>query len=276
MSIWIASLLIAFGGMLFGLGLALLALRQLRGRPAAPRTALPHAPLPPLQTLGRLESSAPMSDTRTGLALRLASEALRGPLRQLRRAGGVPPEPVEELAELARQLRLLVASPRAMRTLPTSPMQLLEKAAEQVPVLRLGKIPISWSLLCRQPVEVDAARAEAGFAELLRAAAVGAGAGGRLGVKVVAGKRPRYPVRVEIEVGSRGADAEPLAILVGRHLLEAQGALVEEDGRTLCVSLISTQPDTPAPQELGTAAEDDDGPDPDPDEAAPPEGGGSR
>ena len=56
---------------------------------------------------------------------------------------------------------------------------------------------------------------------------------------------------------------------------DAQGALVEEDGRTLCVSLISTQPDTPAPQELGTAAEDDDGPDPDPDEAAPPEGGGS-
>ena len=252
MSIWIASLLTAFGGMLLGLGLALIALRQLRGRPAEP-SARRHAPLPSLQTLTRLEPAGPANETRTGQALRLASEALRGPLRQLRRAGGVPSEPLEELAELARQLRLLVASPRPMRAFPTSPIQLLEKAAEQVPMLQLGKIPVSWSLLCRQPVEVDPERAEAGFAALLRAAAAAAGEGGRLGIKVVAGDRPRYPVRVEIEVGSRGVDAEPLPILVGRHLLEAQGALVEEDGRTLCVSLMRTRPEAPTPRESEAA-----------------------
>ena len=39
---------------------------------------------------------------------------------------------------------------------------------------------------------------------------------------------------------------------VGRHLLEGQGALVEEDGRTLWVSLMSTQPDPTGPG-AGTA-----------------------
>ena len=63
------------------------------------------------------------------------------------------------------------------------------------------------------------------------ASAEASGEGGRLGIKILSGPDPEYPVRIEIEVGRRGSFPDPLAMLVVRHLLEAQGPPRRIEGR---------------------------------------------
>jgi hypothetical protein len=143
---------------------------------------------------------------------------------------------------VAWQARMLAARPRPMQATPSSPISLLQEAAEQVEALRLGKIGVSWGLLTRQPVHVDPDRTRAAFRELLQAAADAAGEGARLAIRIHEGKREGYPVAIEIELGSHGAEPERLALLVARHLLEIQGLRLELDGPLTRVELRSLPP----------------------------------
>lgn len=129
-----------------------------------------------------------------------------------------------------------------MQAKPSSPIALLERAAERVEKLRLGKVPASWTLRCRQPVHVDPKRASDAFRELLETCADAAGEAGRLAIRILPGERPGYPVRVELEIGRRGAAPETLPLLAARRLLENDGARVEVDGGRIGIDLRSAPP----------------------------------
>ena len=173
----------------------------------------------------------------------LIGEAMREPLRQLRRAGNVPGDALDRLERVAWQMRMLVARPRPMRAAPTSPISLLQEAAEQIPLLRDGSVGASWSLLNRQPVHVDPERMRAAFRALLESGAELAGEGGRIGIKILRGEAQGFPVQIEIEIGRRGTELDALSMLVTRHLIESQGGRIEIDGNMTRVYLRNAGPD---------------------------------
>ena len=222
--------LIGLGGFFFGIALTLLATRARR------------APLDPVGVEGELNADADedlrAAETRTIPLVGLLGVALREPLRGLRRSES-PRDLVAQVERVAWQARMLVSRARPMQAQPTSPAALLQEAAEEVEALRLGKVAISWGLLTRQPVHVDAERTRGAFRELLHAAAEAAGEGARLAIRIHEGKREGYPVEVQIEIGRRGAEYAVLPYRVARHLLEGQGARVDSGGPVVCVALRS-------------------------------------
>ena len=224
--------MIGAGAFMVGVGLTLL-FGQMRRTPLE----LPDA----LFSLPEGEGYEPVS-AKSAANLALIGGALREPIRALRRAE-VPADLVAGLERASWQARMLASRPRPMRAKPTSPIATLQDAAQEVEALRLGKVALSWSLLTRQPVHVDPDRARSGFRELLKGAANAVGEGGRIAIRVHEGARERFPVRVEIEIGRRGAEPEVLPYRVARHLLEEHGAEVALDGPTVRVDLPSTAPD---------------------------------
>jgi signal transduction histidine kinase len=237
-------LLIALLGGVLGFAAGVLATAiALRRRRLARAAALQREPTPPaLLPLADVSAPLPLAEPSS---LTLLADALRGPLGRLRRVESCPVELREELERIAWQARMLVARSRPMQARPVAPIGLLQEAAEQVERLRLGKVSASWTLRSRQPVHVDPDRTRAAFRELLAAASRATGEGGRIGIRIAADPEPGYPVRVEIEIGRRGADPEPLPLLVGRRLLEAQGGRVEVDGPLVRVWLRSAPTDPP-------------------------------
>jgi hypothetical protein len=223
---WTIAILGGLGALLIGLAVALVAIRS-RGprepepekldKEDSPQPAVESEPDPDVLDLSRVPG--------------LVAEALRGPLAQLRRLKGCPPELREPLERLGTRLRLLDARPRPMRATPTAPILLLQDVAEEVPLLRTGSVGVSWSLRTRIPALLDAERARLAFRELLYACAEGAQPGGRVGIRVLGNPDPTHPLRIEIEIGRRFAEVDPLALLVVRHLLEAQGGIVQVDAR---------------------------------------------
>ena len=137
-----------------------------------------------------------------------------------------------------------------MQAKPISPVSLLQEAAEEVPLLRDGTVTASWSLLNRQPVDLDPERTRCAFRELLAAGAEAATAGGRLGIKILPGTDSGYPVQIEVEIGRRGTETDSLSLLVARRLLESQGARVEVDGNITRIQLRHAAPTT---EELAVA-----------------------
>ncbi len=239
-------------GLLFGLlgfvagsGFAWLILR--RRRPPTPvvsladRDVVPERkPLTPVRELGverENDRAAPPH------LISLIGDAIREPLRQLRRSGEVPGEALARLERIAWQVRMLVARPRPMRAAPTAPIALLQEAAEQIPLLRDGSVGTSWSVLNRQPVHVDPERMRAAFRALLESGAELAGVGGRIGIKILRGDAEGFPVQIEIEIGRRGTELDALSMLVTRHLIESQGGRLEIDGNMTRVSLRNAGPE---------------------------------
>jgi hypothetical protein len=141
---------------------------------------------------------------------------------------------------------MLCSLPRPMKAHPTSPITLLQEAAESVALLRNGKVAVSWTIRDRQPVHVDAERARAAFVELLRACAEAVGEGGRLAIRILPGGDGRYPIRVEIESGRRDSETDALSVRVARRLLESQGARIACDGPLTAVSLLCLPPEPAA------------------------------
>ncbi len=176
-------LLWGFLGFVAGGGFAWLWLRRRR----APALAVPLVSLevvPERKPLTPVREIAPEREAERvapPYLIALIGEAIREPLRQLRRSGAVPGDALEKLERIAWQMRMLVARPRPMRAAPTSPISLLQEAAEQIPLLRDGSVGASWSLLNRQPVHVDPERMRAAFRALLESGAELAGEGGRIG-----------------------------------------------------------------------------------------------
>src|SRR5262245_61871551 len=119
---------------------------------AGEREALPEAK--PLVAVREVAASEPAERPVAPHLIALIAEAIREPLRQLRRSPETSPDAVARLERLAWQTRMLVARPRPMRAAPVSPIALLQEAAEQIPLLRDGSVGASWSLLNRQPVHV--------------------------------------------------------------------------------------------------------------------------
>jgi hypothetical protein len=170
--------------------------------------------------------------------LTLLGQALREPLRELKRADA-PADVIAKLERVAWQARMLVARPRPMRALPSAPLSLLQEAAEQVPLLRDGKVGASWTVLNRQPAHVDPERMRAVFRELLTTGSAEAGERGRVGIRILQGSEPGYPVQIEIEIGRRGTEVEPLALIVARHIVETQGGRLDVDGAVTRIHLRS-------------------------------------
>jgi hypothetical protein len=239
LAVWLISIGAALAGCAAGVGvLALLARAGYgpRGGSARPAGASAGGTGPALEA----EVSA---DPAAGNdACEAIARALREPLARLRRSEGAPAEVVEALERLAWQCRMLAATPRPMKALPASPVDLLQRAAEDVALLRLGKVASSWTLRTRQPVWVDVERARGGFRELLAASAEAAGEGGRLAIRVLPAADSRHPVCVEIEVGRAGCVLDDLALRVARRLLEGQGARLESAGERMRVFLRSLPP----------------------------------
>jgi len=50
-------------------------------------------------------------------------------------------------------------------------------------------------------------------------------------------------VQIEIEIGQRGVELDPLGVLVTRHLVESQGGRVEVDGNVTRILLRSAAAD---------------------------------
>ncbi len=238
---WLITVLAGLGGILAGFGLAVLAVRgRLRRLESAQRAD----PLERLRHRARAEGGEPEAQApERGSPLSLVRRALRDPLARLRRAQGCPPESLAELEHIAWQCRMLTAAARPMKAVPTPPVELLQRAAEDVDLLRLGKVAASWTLRDRQPIHVDAERAGAAFRELLTAAARLEGEGGRLAIRLLPTHDGRHPVAVEIETGRRTGELDPLALRVGRHLLEGQGARVEEADLILRIHLPHLPPE---------------------------------
>jgi len=231
---WVIACLIGIGGFGVGAAAALAVLRERRlGGDLDHDGLLPAEPQP--TPVAETEEEPDRGNGGHHLVSLLAN-ALRPPLLRLRRAS-CPPELVEEFEHVAWQARMLTSRPRPMQAQPSSPIALLQEAAEQIEVLRLGKVTASWTLRTRTPVYVDPERARAGFRELLAAASNAAGEGGRLSVRVHQGQDEAFPVRVEIEIMRKRAEPESLAFLVAKHLLESQGARVAVDGRVVRVDL---------------------------------------
>jgi hypothetical protein len=243
-------------GLIFGLlGFAagvLVAFLWLRRKPARDLVEFPVAPsevpalavVQPSAEAEMLQPAAPPPHLLT-----LIGQALREPLRELKRAGA-PAEVIAKLERLAWQARMLVAPPRPMRALPSSPLSLLQEAAEQVPLLRDGKVGASWSVLNRQPAHVDPERMRAVFRELLTTGSAEAGERGRVGIRILQGVEPGYPVQIEIEIGRRGTEVEPLALIVARHIVETQGGRLDVDGAVTRIHLRSA----PAAEPIASVA----------------------
>jgi signal transduction histidine kinase len=241
---WLLVILFGLGGFLAGAAGTILLLRER----LAERTRARAAPPSPLAaTPPPIEEAPPAAEsTAQGHGIvALISGAIRDPIARLRREPSCPQDALEALERLAWQTRMLTAAPLPMHAHPTSPITLLEEAAQQVDLLRLGKVPASWTLRSRQPVHVAPKRARHAFRELLRTAAESAGEGGRVGVRVLPGRDSRFPVEVEIEVGNRGAEPDPLAVLVVRRILEGEGARFEVEGPLARVRLRSDGPKPP-------------------------------
>lgn len=187
-------------------------------------------------------ADTPASNDPAPHLISLIAESIREPLRQLRRSDGHSTEVVERLERIVWQARMLVSRPRPMQAKPTSPVSLLQEAAEEVPLLRDGVVTASWSLLNRKPIEIDPERTRGAFRELLAAGAEAAAVGGRIGIKILPGRNAGYPVQIEVEIGRRGAETDSLSFLVARHLLESQGARLEVDGNVARVQLRNAAP----------------------------------
>jgi hypothetical protein len=243
LSSWLIALACGLGGLLAGAAAAALAVRRAQRAGAAAAGRGSRGPLS-----GESEPTAePPLSGRPELAL--LERALREPLARLRRAEGCPPELLERFERLASQFRMLTSAPRPMKARPTSPIDLLQGAAEQVTLLRLGKVGASWTLRGRQPVHVDPERATAAFRELPASSAEAEGEGGRLASRIERAGDARYPVGVEIELGRRNAEPDPLGMLVARRVLEGQGARVLSDGARTRVLLRSlpVEPESQTP-----------------------------
>ena len=238
--IWALFGLLGFG---LGFGCAAVAFRRGRAAPEAPQASAAPAETKLLTPVR--EPAAEVLDDRSAAPhlIALVSEALREPLRLLRRASDPPAEAVTRLERIAWQTRMLVSRPRPMRAAPTSPVSLLQEAAEQIPLLRDGSVGASWSLLNRQPVYVDSERIRGAFSALLESGSELAGPGGRVGIKILQGKVPGFPVQIEIEIGRRGAELDPLVLIVTRHLIESQGGKLELDGNVTRILLRSNAAD---------------------------------
>ena len=220
--------LIGVVGFLFGVALTLLVGRD-SGEPAQREEGLD-----PDCSPGELDAET----DRSRHVIALIARALRDPLHLLRR-GGDPGKGIARLERVAWRARMLASRPRPMQSQPVSPIALLQEAAQEVELVRLGKVAASWGLLTRQPVYVDPARSRAAFRELLTAAAESAGEGARIAIRIHEGCRDGYPVQIEIEVGRRGSELEALPCRVARHLLLSQGARFEVDGGVVRVELRS-------------------------------------
>ncbi len=216
------------------------------------RPPAPAAPLVDAEVIAELKPLTPVREIALArdaeraappYLIALIGEAMREPLRQLRRAGNVPVDALDKLERVAWQMRMLVARPRPMRAAPTSPIALLQEAAEQIPLLRDGSVGASWSLLNRQPVHVDPERMRAAFRALLESGAELAGEGGRIGIKILRGDTQGFPVQIEIEIGRRGTELDALSMLVTRHLIESQGGRIEIDGNMTRVFLRNAGPE---------------------------------
>lgn len=219
---------IGAGAFLVGVGLTLLAVGSRR-------------PLPDPGAQEDTGAEELSGNPRQAASLALLARALREPLRRMRE-GASGSELLPPIERVAWQARMLASRRRPLQAQPCSPIALLQEAAQQVEALRLGKVVVSWSLLTRQPVQLDLVRARGAFRELLQAAADAAGEGHRVSIRVHEGSRARYPVGVEIEVGRRGVEPDSLACRVARHLLESQGAEFTLDGALARVNLPSLTP----------------------------------
>jgi hypothetical protein len=223
----------------FALGFGASALRLRRVRRAAVEPVATEAP-PEAKALTPVRDASAEDIAERVAAphlIALIGDAIREPLRLLRRASDTPSEAIARLERIAWQTRMLVSRPRPMRAAPTSPVALLQEAAEQIPLLRDGSVGASWSLLNRQPVYVDSDRIRGAFRGLLESGAELAGPGGRVGIKILHGKLAGFPVQIEIEIGRRGTELDPLVLLVTRHLIESQGGRLELDGNVTRILL---------------------------------------
>jgi hypothetical protein len=230
----------------FGLGIATVLVWQRAARPAAGESPpAPGAAAPEPKLLAPVREAPAEEPERAASPhlLALVGEAIREPLRLLRRASDPPADAIAALERIAWQTRMLVARPRPMRSAPISPIALLQEAAEQIPLLRDGSVGASWSLLNRQPVYVDSDRVRGAFRGLLESGAELAGPGGRVGIKILQGKVAGFPVQIEIEIGQRGVELDPLGVIVTRHLIESQGGRVEVDGNVTRILLRSAAAD---------------------------------
>jgi hypothetical protein len=232
--------LIGLGGFLAGAGFTLMVAR---GRGKTDATLQPDdaevRESGPLESKEAAEAEAELPSSGGLHLLTLVAQALRTPLMRLRGVETIPAELIAGFERVAWQARMLASRGRPMQAKPALPIALLQEAAEQVELLRLGKVGASWTLLTRQPVQLDPERARAAFRELFTTAVERVGEGGRIGVRICDGDDPGFPVQVEIEIGRRGSEPDPLAFLVARHLLESQGARVEQDGRVTRIHLRS-------------------------------------
>ena len=242
-------LLIGLGAFLLGAGLTLLLGRR-RSPAVAPDSDVLHEdPFPPVVAITALERESGEDEStllRSEHAAVLLAQALRQPLRALRRSS-CPTPLLEQMERVAWQARMLTAAPRPMKGQPASPIVLLQEAAEGLEALRLGKVGISWGLLTRQPVHVDVERAQSALRELLVAAVHAVGEGGRLAIRVHPCELPGYPVQIEIEAGRRGGEPDALSCAVARHLLEGQGARVDIEPPVMRVALPALPPESTDP-----------------------------
>ena len=122
----------------------------------------------------------------------LLARALREPIRQLRRASGCPPAALRQLERIAWQTRMLSSALRPMQAKLISPISLLQEAALDVSLLGDGSVAASWSLLCRELVQVDPERTRSAFREILSSNAEICGEGGRLAVRILPGTRSKH------------------------------------------------------------------------------------
>jgi hypothetical protein len=242
----------------FALGVGVGALVQRRAPAEKPIEVAPESealPEPKLLTPVReVVASDPVERPAAPHLITLIADAIREPLRQLRRTPDAPLDAIARLERLAWQTRMLVARPRPMRAAPVSPIALLQEAAEQIPLLRDGSVGASWSLLNRQPVHVDSDRMRGAFRALLETGAEIAGPGGRVGIKILPGKVAGYPVQIEIEIGRRGAELDPLSQTVTRHLVESQGGKLELDGNVTRILLRNAAADPSVPSVAASVA----------------------
>lgn len=238
---------IGLGGFLAGVG-AMLLIRALQGRRA--RAERTHTRVSSVLADSEAGSEETVAASQTPSAepgptalspplSTIIARAIREPLRQLRRSQGCPPAALRQLERIAWQTRMLGSGLRPMQSKPVSPVTLLQEAAEQVPLLRDGTVAASWSLRSQRPVQIDPERARVAFREIMAASAESSGEGGRLAIRVLNRDENGGPILIEVESGRPGSEADPLAFLVARRLLETQGARVELDGRITRVHLAS-------------------------------------
>ena len=221
---WLIAACIGLVGFVLGMLAAAVAMQRRVERPID----VPEADPVPEAIVEDPLDARPLRDAAVSALL---GYALREPLRRLRRSE-VDEELCAGVEHVAWQARMLASRPRPMKATPNSPEGLLQQAAEQVEAVRLGKVGVSWGILTRRPVNLDADRTIAALSELLAAAADAAGEGGRIGIRIRDSERKGFPVDIEIEIGRRGAELDTLRVTVARHLLTGQGAEFEIDGPT--------------------------------------------